>query len=144
MSVDPEDVKERNWLVMIFERELFNRAARIAIVEKAPAWCKHLRYGVEYNKDVVWYLQCFCKGYNPIRFSMFKSWIGYSIRELIYGRLIDTPQYISNEGLYKDIGEMLQQRKRSDLIGLKRKLDILRENTQNNAESGSDAASEGT
>ena len=144
MSVDPEDVMARNWSMMIFESELFNRAARIAQVEKAPAWCKHLRYGVEYNKDGVWYLQCFCEGYNPIRFTMFKSWIGDSIREPIYGRLIDTPQYISNEGLYKDIGDRPQQGKRSDLIGLKRKLDILRENAQNNAESGSDAASEGT
>jgi len=129
-SKDVSDVskaKGTTWVMTIHLSEQYKTLdERVAQISKTPDWVKYLMFGREVGEKCgKEHLQCFCVTWNPVRFSQFKSWIGDSFREPMYGRLIDNERYCSKEGSYTKIGDAPMQGRRTDILGTKRRLDEL-------------------
>lgn len=121
---EDKKAKARNWVMTLFCNEKYaTLEAREEQIKKMPDWVKHVRYGREKTKEGKDHLQCYVEGWNPVRWTQFKAWIGDSFRQPMYGRLLDNDQYTAKEGSYVDLGERPMQGRRTDLIGAKRRLD---------------------
>lgn len=126
-SEKKEDLRGRSWVMTLFENEINDQVKRREQCLKPPDWVKFIRFGEEHTKEGKWHLQCWVQCWKQVRWSQFKSWIGDSYRTIMLGSIEQNQEYTSKEGVYTDVGTAPMQGRRTDIIGLKRKLDDIKE-----------------
>jgi len=112
--------KARNWVFTL------NNYTEADIKRLANPF-EHVKY-VAYGKEIAPetgtpHLQGYVCCWTPVRMSFFKKQLPRAHMEVMQGRLLDNDRYIEKEGDFTTWGQKPDQGRRTDLVGLKRKIE---------------------
>lgn len=98
---------------------------RIENRESWPEWLRYLEYELEHvdEEGKTPHVQGWCCTWDPVRVSAFKKWLRRAHIEIMHQNMQASKDYCNKEGNKKCIGEPPAQGFRTDIVGIKRRLD---------------------